>query len=659
MWTRTGHAVQQEFKTAVLDFLDVLACPTDEYVGFETTAATTLASSSSSTGVRFVDGVKIENKATNGSSVIVVDPVEATIPKVDVLFKLDDDKKKEMLPIDNDVNKVEYDINFSNKNDVDNKDDNVRNTSPYKTFSSKKVSVLEEEVKKSIVEVNNVTNKPIVMQQLTQPRPVLPSSTSTSTTNAILNLKSIIKNVQNENIKQKTMQKATTTTTATTTTNALVEQKSLIQNIIEGNQITNISDDKQKANKAWIVDDVPGLSSTFELEKELELKRKEYLDLLEKEKQKNLVNANLYKEKLELEQEKRRKKFEEEDKKMLLKLQNELETRQKERDFIEKQRRLEMQEIEINLVSTGLIPPYNNQNTTNKLTTTREPVLELTPINYEAPTSLPTIVTEGRDVISKLDRMLLDEEEARKRGIMNIADYEIIKQQIAERQMQREQKLRHLSDGEKARLFVECAIEIQKSIRKFIAIRKVTRLSRLRAEQKKNAKSATKIQSLFRGVMGRKKFLIYKRNFLLNVKHSYSVTEIQRVARGYIDRKFFMKLKKNKKCIQIQKNFRGFLGRLVYKQEKKRLALLKKKQFSAAKIQSIWRMKVAKEEFRSIRIHTLATIEIQRMYRGYLGRKKCHENVNGKQLHQVQNESNSVCNLSKKVKLRLNDSKKK
>lgn len=32
-------------------------------------------------------------------------------------------------------------------------------------------------------------------------------------------------------------------------------------------------------------------------------------------------------------------------------------------------------------------------------------------------------------------------------------------------------------------------------------------------------------------------------------------------------------------------------------------------------------MKVAKEEFRSMRIHLLAVVEIQRIYRGYLGRK--------------------------------------
>ena len=33
MWTRTGHAVQQESKSALLDLLDVLAYPSEVYVG--------------------------------------------------------------------------------------------------------------------------------------------------------------------------------------------------------------------------------------------------------------------------------------------------------------------------------------------------------------------------------------------------------------------------------------------------------------------------------------------------------------------------------------------------------------------------------------------------------------------------------------------------
>ena len=61
---------------------------------------------------------------------------------------------------------------------------------------------------------------------------------------------------------------------------------------------------------------------------------------------------------------------------------------------------------------------------------------------------------------------------------------------------------------------------------------------------------------------------------------------------------------------------------MAFNREKARLDLLRRKQNAAAKIQSVWRMKVAKEEFRSLRIHFLAAIEIQRALRGYLGRKQ-------------------------------------
>jgi hypothetical protein len=34
MWTRNGHAIQQENKSAVLDLLDALAYPSEEYLGY-------------------------------------------------------------------------------------------------------------------------------------------------------------------------------------------------------------------------------------------------------------------------------------------------------------------------------------------------------------------------------------------------------------------------------------------------------------------------------------------------------------------------------------------------------------------------------------------------------------------------------------------------
>jgi len=482
--------------------------------------------------------------------------------------------------------------------------------------------------------INNSSSKPVVMQA-TQPRPLLPTTT---TLNKKTNKQQNVLRLKNNNNE---------------TFEAL--NSNLIHDIIQGNEILNISTDTQKQNKSWVtIDGIPNLSTTLELEAELELKRKEYLELISKEKQKAINNANAYKEKIEKEQENRRKKFEEDDQKLLLKLQTELETRQKERDFVEKQRRVELQEIEKKLVSKGLISEYNNDNTNNKnhnnnniendgdnddddmpidtsvikknikqsLKTRREPVIELVPTRYDMPNQLPTIITEGRDVISKLDRMLLDQDAAKKRGVMNIADYEIIKLQIAERQLQREQKMRHLSEVEKSELYVTSAVEMQRKIRGFVARKKTGRLAALRKQQQLHGNSATKIQSLIRGVQGRIKFKIHKRNFLMNIKHSFSVIEIQRIARGYIDRKYFFELKKIKNCITLQRTYRGHVAKLVYKKEKKRLELLRKKMHCAAKIQSIWRMKVALEEFRSIRIHHLATIEIQRLYRGHIGRKK-------------------------------------
>ena len=63
--------------------------------------------------------------------------------------------------------------------------------------------------------------------------------------------------------------------------------------------------------------------------------------------------------------------------------------------------------IDVELSSVKVAAPQNP---------TPTPVREMEPKRYEQPPDLPRILTEGQDVISKLDRMLEDEENARKRG---------------------------------------------------------------------------------------------------------------------------------------------------------------------------------------------------------------------------------------------------
>ena len=56
--------------------------------------------------------------------------------------------------------------------------------------------------------------------------------------------------------------------------------------------------------------------------------------------------------------------------------------------------------------------------------------------------------------------------------------------------------------------------------------------------------------------------------------------------------------------------------------ERARLDEMRKRANASIKIQSTWKMKVAREEYRVLRIHLLASVEIQRVFRGLIGRKR-------------------------------------
>jgi len=386
----------------------------------------------------------------------------------------------------------------------------------------------------------------------------------------------------------------------------------LIKGIKQGLEHTYISNSNQKRSHEWSKS-VPDAVTALELEAELRQKQQEYLEL---EARLKLMRTNEDVARLgriDQAQESRRKQNAKQDQITLGKLKSEIDDRQRERDFAEKQRRLEARAVEKALIASGVIPPASEYE--------RRPVQEMIPLHYELPQELPSALLEGLDIVSKLDRMKRDEEIARKRGIMSIEDYEKVKREMQERQLQRDQKLRNLTQAEKNALYIACTINIQKIVRGKLGRNRFNRALGRRKLYLLQIEMAIKIQSVARGRRGRKRFKRIKELYLNNLKNAFSATDIQRVFRGYIDRKYFKKLLRWMSALKIQRLFRGYLGRLAYRREKNRVALINAKNKSAAKIQSIWRMKVAKEEFRSLRIHVLASIEIQRAYRGYMGRK--------------------------------------
>lgn len=432
-----------------------------------------------------------------------------------------------------------------------------------------------------------------------------------------------------------------------------------------------IADHDQRNRHQWI-SQVPDAATALALEAELQAKQREYLELEEKIRKMRAAAAgatavattadgvgtdHAAAAALSAQSSARvTNDSEQEDVTLLNKLAVELERRQREREFAEKQRRVEIRQLEDRLVQEGILPPYQagemdpsfgrSAPTSEPVTPQRSlsfrtgpggvalpvvapvvapgvvPLVEMPPTHYQEPAPLPRVVVEGKDLVSKLDQMKADEEEARRRGVLSMEEFEAVKSQIATRQLERDEMLRTLTAEELKELEDACAVKMQAIVRGFLGRRRCRRLDAIRQLQRKQQKNSVHIQRIIRGFLGRRRFRRIKMIYLQNMKGFYSATLIQKLFRGYRARLYFMRMHRRASAIKIQRTFRGHLGRMAVKRERQRLHLLQQKHRSAAKIQSMWRMKVSREEYRSLRIHILAAIEIQRMLRGYLGRKK-------------------------------------
>jgi myosin heavy subunit len=179
-----------------------------------------------------------------------------------------------------------------------------------------------------------------------------------------------------------------------------------------------------------------------------------------------------------------------------------------------------------------------------------------------------------------------------------------------------------LSEEELLMVQNQAATQIQRLIRGHLGRLRFKRLDALRQLEREQRRRVVYIQAAVRGFIGRRRYKRLRAIYLQNMKGYFSATQIQRIYRGYSDRGYFRRLRRLHAAITCQRYFRGYIARKAANRERQRLALLQKKHKAAAKIQSVWRMKVAREEYRSLRIHILAAIELQRTFRGYLGRKK-------------------------------------
>ena len=332
---------------------------------------------------------------------------------------------------------------------------------------------------------------------------------------------------------------------------------------------------------------------------------------------------------------------------MLQELEATLQNAEYNRTRLQMQNQAEIDDAERQMTEQGELPEYQAPGGRPN------PVHQPPPIVYNEQTDLPAAFQTRNDLANMMDAMEEEEREAKKIGVMRIEDYEKVhrspipkfrafcwpkthakafslpvapalqvKREMGAAQLEREAKLQAMAQSEQERIFNEMAARIQINYRGRIG-RKKAREAKERMELlAKQSRAALKIQGAIRGYLGRRfvrKLLEEETKQLVLGGHA---TYIQKNFRGMQDRKRVMAMRRDLGSRFIQRVFRGFVGRKAARRERNRLQLLRKRAEAATKIQATWKMMVAREEYRLMRVHTVAATEVQRVYRGHLGRRK-------------------------------------
>jgi pimeloyl-ACP methyl ester carboxylesterase len=619
MWTRAGHAIQQENKTAVLDLLDALACPMEGYYGLtkpkekpSTDYMTNIIEmelkkskpvnakkaqdsddeldfgvddNSDINEARDDDGensgddemVLFEIQGHENPSRPVRSPSPEPSPRVEELGDDDDERKDGDAPVDEEPADASKEQDSQSRH-VSFEPAGASFTPP--PAAEDKDNEKDTDTTSANKADDDDDNTPI--EKLAAPAPNVrrPEELRSEPT--------VIKKDTNQPDLPKT------TTHVGEHQTAVAQTKKPLPNPVEE-----------------LIEE----STSSELKVNLDKKVQATVDGNEAVKKKKAEDEEARLRRIEEDQALRRVQFQKEDDKLLAKLDSELDERRKEREKAERLRRLELQNIEQKLIDRGIVDEYEAKPGEPSI------IKELPDMKYNSPAELPAVFNESKDTVSQLDRMIADEEDARKKGIMSMEQYDQVKSQMIVAQINRDQKTRHMEAEEQTQFLDDCARLIQRIMRGHVGRIKAARAAKDRQLKKTIEKGVKVFQAVVRGMIGRRRALELRRIHLANLLRGDSIINIQRIIRGFVARKYYRRLRRFVSARNIQRTFRGHVGRMTAERERQRLMILRRKEKAATKIESTWRMKVAKEEFRSLRIQMLAAIEIQRWYRGYLGRK--------------------------------------
>lgn len=206
------------------------------------------------------------------------------------------------------------------------------------------------------------------------------------------------------------------------------------------------------------------------------------------------------------------------------------------------------------------------------------------------------------------------------------ADYNRVKRELQtqKQELAAQEFQSRMENDSKAEIMAKhrAAVTIQSIARMFVAKCRVYYAMEAKKKDAIRNFAAQRIQSVARGVRGRKLANEVRRTRELEIALGASATDVQRTWRGYKGRQRAQWRREQKALDVLRRIIQGYSGRLKARRVRAQLAQLAMQNLAASRIQGTWKMFATREAFRELQIMQLAAIQVQRCFRGWLGRQK-------------------------------------
>lgn len=351
--------------------------------------------------------------------------------------------------------------------------------------------------------------------------------------------------------------------------------------------------------------------------KELEDERERETQRIESKRKENTGKSPID---VKSEQMKRRLEYQREDKEQLAELKRDDLHREKERARMQLQRRLEVDEMEVSLIRSGLADPYVPSEGEAPPVRTLPPTryMHLPPSSRIDPCHFATTELDG--ILDVLDN---DAELVAKKGmLMTVDEFEQIRRKLKQQHLEKEMELRRMTNAERHVLFMRKARDIQRAWRGHQGRRMAATASRQKRRKDAAYNAVILIQKCRRGSVGRIVAYEKKEEAIKLARSIACARSVQRLWRGCQGRRIALTRQKEVLASVCQRLYRGRRGRIAATKERHHQERIRLENTSAIQIQCMWRIGVAIEQCRVHLIRRIASIDLQRIVRGHLARKK-------------------------------------